>query len=153
MKKIGFIFIVFFLLLVGCNSNSSNEPVKEEKKTDQFSLVIEGDKKLYQEDENIQISAYLKYIGEKDIEFTSEPTITIVIRNYEGGNVIEEIDFNDIKTTMKKEEKFSQTLNGIYLEEGKYDVFVQTSPFSVDSSQFSLSTAPINFEVKNYRGF
>ncbi|GAM12406.1 hypothetical protein [Mesobacillus selenatarsenatis] len=149
MKNIVFIFIGIFLLLVGCYSNSSNEPVKEEKKTDQFSLVIEGDKKLYQEDENIQISAYLKYIGEKDIEFTSEPTITIVIRNYEGGNVIEEIDFNDIKTTMKKEEKFSQTLNGINLEEGKYDAFVQTSPFSVDSNQFSLSTAPINFEVKN----
>lgn len=56
VKNIGFIFIGTFLLLVGCNSNSSNEPVKEEKKTEQFSLVIEGDKKLYQEDENIQIS-------------------------------------------------------------------------------------------------
>ena len=149
MKNIGFIFIGIFLLLVGCNSNSSNEPVKEEKKTGQFSLVIEGDKKLYQEDENIQISAYLKYIGEKDIEFTSEPTITIVIRNYEGGNVIEEIDFNDMKTTMKKGEKFTQTLSNINLEPGKYDAFVQTSPFSVGSRQFSLSSAPINFEVKN----
>lgn len=50
---------------------------------------------------------------------------------------------------MKKEEKFSETLNGVNLEEGKYDAFVQTSAFSVDSNQFSLSTAPINFEVKN----
>ncbi|WLR57401.1 hypothetical protein LC048_11410 [Mesobacillus subterraneus] len=150
MKNIGFIFIIIIpLLLVGCNSNLSNEPVKEEKKIDQFSLVIEGDKNLYQVDEEIQVSAYLKYIGEKDIEFTSVPTITIVIRNYEGGNVIEKIDFNDIKTTMKKGEKFSQTLNGINLEEGKYDAFVQTSSFSVGSSQFSLSSAPINFEVKN----
>ncbi|WP_226675073.1 hypothetical protein [Mesobacillus jeotgali] len=149
MKNNPFIFIGILLLLVGCNNNSSNEPVKEEKEIDPFSLVIEGDKKIFQEDESIQISAYLKYIGEKDIELTPLPNITIVIRNYDGGNVIEEIDFNDMKTTMKNGEKFTQTLSNINLEPGKYDAFVQTSPLSVGSRQFSLSSAPINFEVKN----
>ena len=149
MKKIGFIFISIFLLLVGCNNNSSNEPVKEEKKTDNFNLVIEGEKNIYLEEDDLQFSFYFEYVGEKDIELTPKPTIIIVVRNYEGGNVIEEIDFNDVKTTMKKGEKFFQTLSGITLEAGKYDVIVQTSPFSVDSSQFSLSTTPIIFEVKN----
>ncbi|WP_102262513.1 hypothetical protein [Mesobacillus jeotgali] len=149
MKNNPFIFIGILLLLAGCNNNSSNEPVKEEKKIDPFSLVIEGDKKIFQVDESIQISANLKYIGEKDIELTPLPNITIVIRNYDGGNVIEEIDFNDSQTTMKKGEKFTQTLSNINLEPGKYDAFVQTSPFSVGSRQYSLSSAPINFEVKN----
>lgn len=49
---------------------------------------------------------------------------------------------------MRAGEKFSQTSIGINLEIGKYDALVQVSPFSVGSNQYSLSTAPIFFEVR-----
>lgn len=148
MKNIGLVFISILLLLVGCNNNSSNEPVKEEKKTDDFNLVIESDKNIYQKEDDIQISSYFEYVGEKDIELNPKPSITIVVRNYENGDVVEQIDFNEVKTTMKEKEKISQTLGGINLEKGKYDAFVKVSPFSVGSNQFSLSAVPIIFEVK-----
>ncbi|MFT9597411.1 hypothetical protein [Mesobacillus sp.] len=43
-----------------------------------------------------------------------------------------EIDFNIVKTSMKKGEKYSQTLSGVNLEKGKYDAYVQTSHFSAE---------------------
>lgn len=49
---------------------------------------------------------------------------------------------------MKRGEKFTQTVSGIKLKKGKYEALVQVSPFSVGSSQLSLSTVPIVFEVK-----
>lgn len=148
MKNIGFIFISIVLILAGCNNDSSNEPITKEKKTGDFHLVIESDKKVYKEDEDIQISSYFEYVGEKVIELEPKPSITILIRNYEGGEVVEQIDFNRVKTTMKEGEKFSGTIDNINLEKGKYDAFVKISPFSVGSSQFNLSTVPIIFEVR-----
>lgn len=147
MKNVGFIFISIVLLLVGCNNGSSTEPVKEEKKTDNFTLVIESEKNIYKEGDDIQISSYFEYVGEKDIELEPKPSITIVIRDYKTAKIVEELDFN-VKTTMKEGEKFSQTLSGVNLEKGKYDTFVQVSPFLVGSSQFSIRTVPIVFEVR-----
>lgn len=148
MQKFAIILISIILLLIGCNNDSANEPVKEEKKTQYFNLVIESDKSIYKEHEEIQISSYLEYVGEKVIELEPKPSITILIRNYEGGEVVEQIDFNRVKTTMKEGEKFSGTIDNINLEKGKYDAFVKISPFSVGSSQFNLSTVPIIFEVR-----
>lgn len=147
MKKFCFIMIIF-ILLSGCNNESVSEPVKRGMKTDYFNLVIESDKNIYHEDDDIRVSSYLEYNGEKDIELEPRPTITIIVRNYEGGEVIEQIDFNSVETTMKEGEKFSETMNNVNLEKGKYEAFVKVTPFSVGSSQFNLSTAPIIFEVK-----
>lgn len=148
MKKFGFILMSIILLLSGCDNGSANEQVKEENKTDYFNLAIESDKNIYKGDEHIQISSYLEYVGEKSIELDPKPSITIVVRDYEGGKIVEQIDFIQVEKTMKKGKKFSNTVDYINLEKGKYDAFVTISPFLVGSSQFILSTVPIIFEIR-----
>lgn len=75
MKKIGFIIISIFTLLVGCNL--SNEPIKEEKSASDFNLVIESKSSIFQESKEIQINSYLEYVGEKEIQLESKPLIVI----------------------------------------------------------------------------
>lgn len=56
MKKLGFILMGIILLLSCCDNVSANEPVKEENKTNYFNLVIESDRNIYKEDEDIPIA-------------------------------------------------------------------------------------------------
>ncbi|MGV2939208.1 hypothetical protein AB5I83_06425 [Mesobacillus sp. LC4] len=149
MKKSVFIlFSTIIVILTGCINDSASESVKEEKKTDYFNLVIESDKNIYRQDKDIQISSYLEYFSKNDLKLDPKPTITIVVRNYKDGEIVEKIDFDPIEETIKEGEKFSKTIDNITLEMGKYDAFVQVTPFSVGSDQFNLSTAPIILEVR-----
>ncbi|MCA0969894.1 hypothetical protein LCM20_04785 [Halobacillus litoralis] len=58
------------------------------------------------------------------------------------------VDFKQISSTLEGEERFTQTLRDVELEEGKYDVYAETSFFSIDSKQYALNTAPIQLQVK-----
>jgi hypothetical protein len=148
VKKVNFVLISLVLLLIGCSNNVSTEPIIEEKQLDDFILVIKTDKGVYEKGENIDIDSYLEYVGEEEIQITRELLIEINLRNKENGSIIKQVEFSDVKTTMKKGEKFSQEIIDLNLEKGEYEVFVKTSPFTVGTTLYSINTVPRIFEVK-----
>jgi hypothetical protein len=148
VKKIYFVLISLLLLLIGCSTNVSTEPIIEEKQSDNFILVIKTDKGVYKTGENIEIESYLEYVGEEEVELNQKPFITIIIRNKENGSIIKQVDFDDVKTTMKKGEKFSQKIIDNNFEKGEYELFVQMSPFTVETTTYSLNTIPSILTVK-----
>jgi uncharacterized lipoprotein NlpE involved in copper resistance len=148
VKKAYVALISLLLLLVGCNSNVSTKPIIEEKQLDDFNLVIKTDKQIYKKEENIEIDSYLEYLGEEELQFEKIPLITIILRNKGNENIIKQVEFKDIKTTMTKGEKFTHKIVDLNLREGEYEIFVQTTPFTVGTNAYSLNTVPRVFEVK-----
>ncbi|WP_442599924.1 hypothetical protein [Neobacillus sp. D3-1R] len=148
MKKVYFILISLILMLIGCSTNISTDPIIEEKQSDDFKLVINTDKGVYKTGETIEIESYLEYLGEEEIQLNQEPIITIIIRNKENGSIIKQVDFDNVKTTMEKGEKFSQNLVDFNLEKGEYELFVQMSPTTVGRTTYSLNTIPRILKVK-----
>ncbi|MYL19580.1 hypothetical protein GLW04_06720 [Halobacillus litoralis] len=146
MKKIYVVFISILLFLVGCNNSVSNKPINEEKQLYDFILSIQTDKSIYEEEDIIKVSSYFEYVGE-EIEFDEKPQFSIVIENKESGSVVKQVAFENVKKIMKKGDEFSQTIKGLRLQKGNYQLYVGTS-FSVGPSNNLIITTPREFEVK-----
>ncbi|KAA0542942.1 hypothetical protein FZW96_21080 [Bacillus sp. BGMRC 2118] len=147
MYKNYVVFISILLFLMGCNSSVSSDPIIEEEQLYDFILSIETDKGVYEKEDTIEISSYFKYVGE-EIKFDEKPQISIVIVNTMDGSVVKQVDFDDVKTTMKKGDKFTQIIKGLELPKGDYRLNVGTSPFSVGPGSYLINTIPREFKVK-----
>jgi len=146
MKKVIVVVICMFLFLLGCDNNVSNEPIKAETKVYDFILSIETNKRVYEEEDPINVFSYFEYVGE-GIQLNTEPLITIVVQNRQNGNIIKQMDYHDIQKSMKKGEKFSQSIEGFNLKKGKYAIYGSAN-FSIGASYFLANTEPIFINVK-----
>lgn len=152
MKKVYIVFIGIFSFLMGCDSSVSNGPINEENQLYDFILSIKTDESVYEREDTIEIFSYFEYVGEEmqleEIQFDEKPQISIIIENEENGNIVKQVAFDDIKKTMKKGEKFTQTIRSFELPKGDYRLFVGTAPFSIGPSNYLINTTPRKFEVK-----
>jgi|LFRM01.2.fsa_nt_gb hypothetical protein len=63
MKKHFLILMIFFLILQGCSSDSQKQNNISE---DDFTVILSSDKNTYKNNDDVIITAKLKYTGEKD---------------------------------------------------------------------------------------
>jgi len=137
------------LLLLGCSSDHAQSPVQTLQETGDFRLKLEVNKSKFQENEEIVLQSTFEYIGKKEIQFDRQPSFLIVIRNDDNGEIVQNVELNDLKQSMEKGETYTKEVKNIRLAKGKYSATFQTlSVISARSHSYMLSTSPISFSIR-----
>jgi len=139
--------IICCLVLCSCGNRSSHHSIQETKEADSFYLKIEINKDFFLEKEEIQIHSSFEYVGEKEIHFDQEPSMTVIITKRGEKSMVRKFEFSATKTIMNKGDVHNEEIKDFQLKKGKYSVLVDLSIFSTGSRVYKLSTSPILFEV------
>jgi|SRR5690625_1441984 len=170
LKKI-FIGGLILLILAACSGTGSNDESKgliNETITDgEFKLEIDSRKETYKDNEPIDISASLVYVGEKSIVtiLHAKPLMPFVIEQTDGDIKLEStVALAEVKSELKKDERVVEKISNlsasneytesqiksneeIILPEGEYDVTViATFEYSGEDYEIPLT---IQISVEN----
>lgn len=167
LKKI-FIGGLILLTMAACSETGSNDGshglINESVSEGEFKLEMDSSKEIYKDDEPIDISASLVYVGEKSTAtiLHAKPLMPFVVEQIDGDIKLEtSVALAEVKSELKKDERVRGQLsnltvsNGsteidlenndeIILPEGEYEITV-VATFKYDDVDYEI---PLTIQIK-----
>ena len=154
--------------MAACSETGSNDGshglINESVSEGEFKLEMDSSKEIYKDDEPIDISASLVYVGEKSTAtiLHAKPLMPFVVEQIDGDIKLEtSVALAEVKSELKKDERVRGQLsnltvsNGsteidlenndeIILPEGEYEITVVTT-FKYDDVDYEI---PLTIQIK-----